>query len=489
MKAWIKGALLALAAGLLLMLLNTLRLSPEDLPGPALPPPDVDTAAVRHLVDAVRIPTISPDSAGGDPQRFKALHALMREQFPRVFAELQVETVSELSLLLTWPGRYASRAPIVLLGHLDVVPVEPGTTAQWTHPPFSGAAVEGYIWGRGTLDDKASVWAQLEAVERLLARGYQPAQTVYFGFGHDEETGGSQGAVEIAARLASRGVRAAFTLDEGGAITQGLIGGVEGPVASVMVGEKGYVSLRLTATGEGGHSSTPPPDTAIGRLALAIARVEANPFPARLIEPVETMLDQLAPHMGWLNRFFIANRWLFEPLLLDSLAASRTTHALIRTTTAPTMLRAGIKDNVLPSTAAAVINFRILPGETITSVQQHLRDLIDDPHIAVEPIDEFGSNPPALSDPDASGFQRIRRAIRTVFPEVIVASGIILATTDNRHYDAVREQGYYFVPFIYTPDDATRIHGTDERISVVGYLRMIDFYETLLRDEVNPPAG
>ena len=147
----------------------------------------------------------------------------MRSHFPRVFEELTVEIVSGHSLLLTWTGQESAGAPIILLGHLDVVPVETGTDKDWTHPPFSGRAADGYIWGRGSLDDKASVWAQLEAIERLLGRGFTPPQTIYFAFGHDEETGGTRGALQIAALLKDRGVRAAFTLDEGGAITRGLI--------------------------------------------------------------------------------------------------------------------------------------------------------------------------------------------------------------------------------------------------------------------------
>lgn len=471
------------AVGLLVMVIKTIQLRADYHPGTAPPPPEIDTAAVRHLAEAVRIPTVSLDSEGGAAEHFQRLHALMRSHFPRVFEELTVEIVSGHSLLLTWTGQESAGAPIILLGHLDVVPVETGTDKDWTHPPFSGRAADGYIWGRGSLDDKASVWAQLEAIERLLGRGFTPPQTIYFAFGHDEETGGTRGALQIAALLKDRGVRAAFTLDEGGAITRGLIGGVDVPVATVMVGEKGYVSLQLTAKGDGGHSSTPSRNSAIGRLARGLARLDTQPLPAQLIEPVGTMLDQLAPHMGWLNRFFIANRWLFEPLLLDSLASSRTTNALIRTTTAPTMLRAGVKDNVLPSTASATVNFRILPGQTIESVTDAVRGLIDDPAVTIEPIDVFGSNPPPLSDASSAAFMRIRAAIHRSFPEAVVASGIILATTDNRHYAAVRDNAYYFAPFDYTADVAERIHGINERIAVPEYLRMINFYETLLMEE------
>src|SRR5690606_32273998 len=211
------------------------------------------------LAQALRIRTVSyAQEAPIDDAAFSAFHALLAERYPRVHAQLAIERIGAWSLLYRWSGRDSTQKPALLAAHMDVVPVEPGTEARWTHPAFAGVVADGYVWGRGALDDKSSLIAQLEALELLLARGYAPARSLYFAYGHDEEIGGDDGAARIAERLRKRGERLSFTLDEGSAITRGVVPGIERPVAAIMVGEKGYVSFRLTARAAGGHSSMPP---------------------------------------------------------------------------------------------------------------------------------------------------------------------------------------------------------------------------------------
>jgi carboxypeptidase PM20D1 len=315
----------------------------------------------------------------------------------------------------------------------------------------------------------------------LLAQGFQPAHTLYFAFGHDEEIGGERGASAIAALLQSRGVRLAYTLDEGSAVTHGIVTGVERPVASIMAGEKGYVTFRLTARATGGHSSMPTPDGAIVQLSRALTRIEDQPMPMRLTPPVAAMLDRLAPEMPFTQRFAIANRELFEPLLLQALARGPITQAIVRSTQAITVFHAGIKDNILPTEAYALINLRLLPGDRIADVQAHLRKAIADERIEITQEAGFGNEAPPLSDPGAPAFQALARAANEVFPDAIVASGIILATTDNRHYAGLREQAYYFAPFPYTAEDGARVHGTNERIGVQDYANMVRYYVQLMR--------
>jgi carboxypeptidase PM20D1 len=186
------------------------------------------------------------------------------------------------------------------MGHLDVVPIVPGTEAQWSHPPFAGDIADGHVWGRGTLDDKSSVIAVLEAVEKLAGEGYRPRRTIYLAFGHDEEVGGPEGAAKVVEALAARGVtHFAFVADEGGAVGQGLVPGIDKPTALIGVAEKGYLNLRLTVAGEGGHSSTPPAETNVGILSRAVARLEATPFPARLEGAARDMFDYLGPEMSF----------------------------------------------------------------------------------------------------------------------------------------------------------------------------------------------
>ena len=227
--------------------------------------------------------------------------------------------VAEHSLLYTWEGRRPGAPAVLLMGHMDVVGIEPGTEGGWEHPPFAGERDEEWLWGRGTTDDKCSVIAIFEAVESLLAEGFRPDVTLYLAIGHDEEIGGGQGAASISALLASRGVRLDFVLDEGGAVVTGLLPGVTRPVALVGIGEKGYLNVELVAEGVGGHSSVPPPHTAVGDLAEAVARLEANPLPARL-DTQAGFFAALAPVMGGVGGLALRHADRLGPLVEKRLA-------------------------------------------------------------------------------------------------------------------------------------------------------------------------
>jgi carboxypeptidase PM20D1 len=481
MKRLFAAASIGLGLLIAVLLANTLRLpAPAALNTAAATAPK-NPDAVQRLAAALRIPTISyEDRKAIDAAQFERLAAHLQQSFPRTHSQLRLEQVSGHGLLFTWVGREPQARPILLLAHQDVVPIEPGTESVWQQPPFSGAVADGYVWGRGALDDKAGVMAQLEAVEALLAEGAQPRRTIYLAFGHDEEIGGDLGAKKIAELLASRGVRAEFSLDEGGAITTGIVAGLQRPVASIMSAEKGYASFELTARGAGGHSSYPPQVTAIGQLAGAVSRLEAQQMPARLASPVTDMLLALAPELPFGQRLGIANRWLLAPVVISALEQQPVTNAFVRTTTAPTIFKAGIKDNVLPSEARAVVNFRLLPGDSIASVERHLREVIADPEIKVE-LAAFSSEPSPVSSLDTPAYAALSAATREVFPEALVTTGVVTGATDNRHYGAVREAAYNFLPVTLDGQDLERIHGANERIGVEAYERMIQFYISLLR--------
>ena len=439
------------------------------------------SGAAARLAASVRIQTVSygPDAPVAD-EAFLALHAYLAENYPKVHAALGRETVGAYSLLYTWPGRDASRRPILLLAHMDVVPVEPGSESAWQHPPFSGDIADGFIWGRGTLDDKVSVLATLEAVERLLADGFTPERTVYLAFGHDEEVDGLDGAAKIGALLADRGVELEFTLDEGGIIAHDIVPGVAPPVALIGVAEKGYLALKLSAgTEECGHASMPPRTTAIGRLAGAIHRLETNPMAADLGPPVTDMFDRLASEMPFILRLAVTNRWLFSSLVTSRLSESRATDAAIRTTTAVTKISGGVKANVLPCSAEAIVDFRILPSDSIASVTAHVREVIDDPLIE---ISQHGAanEPPPVSDITAQGFQTLQTTVRQIFPDSLPAPHLVIAATDSKHFATVAENSYRFLPIRLGPDDTARVHGANERISLENYSEVIRFYVQLL---------
>jgi carboxypeptidase PM20D1 len=445
---------------------------------PTVPAIDVDRVA-DDLAAAVAVPTVSLPS-GGEPEHFARLREVLRARFPRVHETLALELVGEHAMLFHWRGRDPSRAPIILTAHLDVVPVEPGTEDDWSEPPFSGARSGGFVWGRGALDDKLGVVGILSACERLIEDGFVPGRDVWLAFGHDEEVGGPEGAVKLAARLAALGVHAELLLDEGGAVVEGALPGITRPVALVGIAEKGLASFELVATGEGGHSSMPKRDGAIARLSRALVRLDEHPMPSDLRGPSRAMIDRLTPELGFGPRLALANLWLLEPAVRWALSKSPASDAIIRTTTAPTVLAAGSADNVLAAHARAVVNFRILPGETVADVEAHVRDVIDDDAIDVRCTSHCW-DPSPTSRIDSEAFAAIERVILWTWPDAVVSPSLVVGATDARHYVAVADDVYRFLPMRLGELDRARLHGTDERIAEADLGAALRFYALLLR--------
>jgi len=442
----------------------------------------------ERLAQAIRLQTVShQDPAQFKGQEFIGLHEHLEQAFPLAHAALTREIVEEHSLIYTWKGQQEGLKPILLMGHTDVVPAESGTDSGWAHPPFEGRISEGYIWGRGSMDNKNAVLGALEAVEMLLKERFQPRRTVYLAFGHDEEIGGQKGAARIAATLHSRGVELEYVLDEGLAITEGIVPNVSKPVAMVGIAEKGYVSVELTVESEGGHSSMPPKHTAIGILSTAIHKLERNQLPLRMDGPARQQFGTLAPEMSFAMKMVFANLWLFGGLVKRQLAASPATNAMARTTTAPTMFEAGVKENILPTKARAVVNFRLLSGDTIASVIEHVRQTVDDPRVKIEPLKGFGGEPSFVSDTASPSFSALEHTIRQVFPKVIVAPGLVMAATDSRHYADLTNGIYRFTPMWVRPGDLDRVHGTNERISIADYEQAVRFYMQLICNSDSMP--
>ena len=468
---------------LLLLVVNTLRLPSHQLtgvaPAPAVPLAD---SALARLAGAVRIPTVSTtDFAQTDTAQFGRFGRYLRQAFPKVHAQLKLEKFNDYGLLFSWAGTNPALKPVLLLGHYDVVPVLPGTESKWAHPPFAGTLADGYLYGRGTLDDKASVLAQLEAVEYLLGTGFRPARTVLLAFGHDEETLGRRGAGAMAAELSRRGIRPEFVLDEGGTVKTDGVPGVERPVALVGISEKGYLTLELTATGKGGHSSMPPAQTSIGELAAAVVKLEQNPFPARLEGGDDHLLDYLASEVPLGKRLAFANRWLFAPFIIKTMSGTASGNATLRTTTEPTILRAGAKENVLAIDAMATINFRLLLGDSVAGVVREVRRIIADDKISIKVLPNT-SAPSPVSDPAAASFQQLHRTIRSVFPAAIVAPYVVVGATDARQYAALSPNVYRFLPAQMDQKAIESMHGSNERMPVANYPKMVQFYATLIRN-------
>jgi carboxypeptidase PM20D1 len=439
----------------------------------------VDSAAVTRLSEAVRFRTVTYSDSAPKISEFKKLHAFLERAYPLVHQHMTREVIDSGALLYTWRGTDTTLAPVLLMGHQDVVPVEPGTEKNWKHDAFSGDVADGYVWGRGTLDDKISVLGLLEGAESLLKRGVQPRRTVIFSFGHTEEGGGAS-ADHAARLLESRGIRPWFVMDEGGALGDELVPGVPGLVAVVGVAEKGYLSLRLTARGEGGHSSMPRRESAVSILAEAVTKVQRSPLPSRLNDATYAMFNTIGPLMPYPRRVVMANLWLFEPMLTGMLSKVPSGNAMVRTTTAVTMLNAGIKDNVVPSTATAVVNFRLQPGDSVAWVIARVKAIIGDDRVAVEPLFGGGREASGVSPSDSDGFRIIAQTIREVFPGARVSPYLVLGGTDAQNFYRVSPNVYRFAPIVAKDETLSLIHGTNERVSVENYLAAVRLYRRLI---------
>ena len=487
-----KKAAFAVALGLLLVgaavLYRAARFTSRQMSVPPAEPFAFDTAgAATRLAGALTYRTISyQDSTRFDGAEFARFQDYLRRTFPKLHARLRREVTGGYSLLYEWRGADTALKPILLLAHQDVVPVEVGTESRWTEPPFAGRIADGYVWGRGALDDKGNLMAVLEAVERLVSDGWTPKQTIYLAFGHDEEVGGMHGAARTAALLTSRGVHLDYVLDEGGAIATRLVPGIASPVALVGIAEKGYLSLELTVEAEGGHSSMPPAQTATGILSAAVARLEAHQMPRHIRGATAAMLDYIGPEMAFSRRLALGNLWLFGGLVERQFGATPSGNAMLRTTTAPTILAAGVKDNVLPSSARAVVNFRILPGDSVAGVVAHARRAIDDPRVTIRTVNESANEPSPVSPVSSADFTLMQTTLRQVAPGVIVTPWLVVGGTDSRYFDGLTPDVYRTGALGLGAGDLSRIHGTNERVAIADYARNITFYVQLIRNSTAP---
>ncbi len=421
----------------------------------------------------VRIPTVSnrdPDLV--DTEAFDRLLEELRAQFPLVHERLELTPVHTHGLLFRWPGASSER-PVVLMAHLDVVPVE-GT---WQHPPFSGDVVDGAIWGRGTLDDKGCVAAICEAVETLLEDGFVPAQDVWLSFGCDEEVMGRAAPLAVE-ELERRGVRPWFVLDEGGAVAGEAFPGVAAPIGVVGVTEKGVTSLELRVEGRGGHASTPARMGPTARIARAVTRLDRSPMPARTPEPTVELLRRMAPHAPQPLRVLLANAGRLGPVLARALvAAGPESAAMTRTTVAVTTLSGSPALNVIAATAKAGVNIRIMVGDTVAGVLDHVRKVVDDDQVHIDVIEQHEPSPVSPRD---DAFELLESTIAELFPDAVPAPYVMMAATDSRFFTRICDRVYRFAPFRMTKAQRESIHSYDEHLGVDAFLDGVRWYRRLV---------
>jgi carboxypeptidase PM20D1 len=482
----LKRALLLLGVALVLLitylLINAYNFKSKQITVEAASPVKIDKSAIQNFSKALQIKTVSPENTVDfDSVEFKKFNDFVSETYPLMDSLLEKKIFNSFSHLYYWQGTDTSLKPIVMMGHLDVVPVIEKNIPEWKVGPFSGAIKNDTIWGRGAIDDKVGVIGIMEAVELLLKQNYRPKRSYYFAFGHDEEIGGPNGAVAMAKYLKEQGVTAEFVMDEGGVIADGLIPDITKEVALIGTAEKGYLTLNLAVKIEGGHSSMPGKETAIDVMSNAIAKLKKNPLPAKITVPLEGFMEYLGPEMPFVNKVVFANRGVLEPLILNLYENSASGNALIRTTTSPTIFNSGIKDNIIPQRANATVNFRVLPETTIDDVITHVKNTINDERITITKgatLTEASS----LSKTDSFGFNSLNRTILQLFPEVLVSPNLVVGATDSRHYKDISDDIYRFSPIHLNDNTKKSFHGLNERLAVADFYDAIQFYVQLIKN-------
>lgn len=473
----LKLAGLALFVLVVVVLVRTFTFSSHqpDVAYEAAPP--LTQPSIEHLQRAIQFQTISfaadvePDTA-----QFNGFHRFLLATYPRVHQSLELKKIAGQSLLYKWSGSDPSLKPFVLMAHQDVVPIEEASKSLWTIDPFEGLVKNDTIWGRGACDDKINLIGILEAVEKLLNEDFQPKRTIYLAFGHDEEIGG-RGARAIAAELKQNGVSAELVIDEGGIVTKKQIPGIDKPVALIGTAEKGYLSLELQVELKGGHSSMPAAETAMDVLDQALVAIRKDPFPAHLTPVTNAFLDHVGPEMSFVSKMAIANRWLLSSLVVSNYEKTPGPNAFVRTTIVPTIYHAGIKDNVVPTIASAVVNLRLLPGDSSSFAIERVRKTINDSRVTIKPLGDFVSEPTPITPIEGQAFKLVQRTARKTFPETLTAPFLMIGGTDSRYMDIISNQVIKFSPMT----DPVGFHGIDERVSLNSYRDTIWFFESLIR--------
>ncbi|WP_221584305.1 M20/M25/M40 family metallo-hydrolase [Microbacterium sp. G2-8] len=435
---------------------------------------DVPPIAGR-LAKMVRLQTVSAevDVRGSEP--FEQFVELLAELYPLVHEHLHRERITDLGVLFRWRGT-GDGDPVVLMAHYDVVPA---SADAWSEDPFAGVVRDGWVHGRGTLDDKGPLLVILEAVEALLSAGFAPARDVYLSFGGDEEVYGAA-ARSIAGALDARGIRPWLVMDEGGAVVDAPLPFISGRAAMIGVGEKGVVTLRIEAQTDAGHASAPSGKSAIDRIARAVSRLDARTFVPRAPATITRMLAAFAAVAAGPARTLL--RVLSRSRLLTGWVLSAMggePAALVRTTIAATMQSGGSAANVLPSAASATLNLRLIPGDTVDSVVRRVKRRIADRRVIVTVLE--GSDPTPLSPADGSAFAAIADAVHTVYPDALAAPYLMMQASDARHFHAISPHVFRFAPLEMSATQRASIHGADERVEIASLERGRDIHIALLR--------
>ena len=479
MVGWIIGGVIAacLLVFAAVIVIRTLNFKPYFVP--PVDPEKIDLnreKIVDDMVEMIKCKTVSNrDEALVDRKEFEKFENLLKERFPLIHSELDLKKIGKTGLLYKLNGE-SSEKPSVLMAHYDVVPVEED---GWERPAFDGIIENGVIWGRGTLDTKGTLCGIVEALEKLLQEGYRPKNDLYLSFSGEEEIDGAS-CFDIVGYFEENGITPNLVLDEGGAVVENVFPGVKGECALIGIGEKGSVNMNFSLVSKGGHASTPPTHTVVGRLAEAVTKIEGNPFPRHFTKPVQGMFDTLGRHSTFLYRMIFANLWCFMPVLdMICKKSGGELNAMMRTTVAVTRFEGSKAYNVLPPKSSFGINMRLMEGDTIRSATERLKKEIGDDEIEISLVN--GMNPSICSDINCDAWELIKAAIHDTWCEAIVSPYLMMACSDSRHYCRICDRVYRFSAMKLSKEERAMIHGHNERVPIETLIKTVEFYVRLLK--------
>ena len=462
---------------LAVLVIRALMFTPKPQPAIDETPVEFDKdAAVTALQKLVQCKTVSyNDHSLEDKDEFRKLIDMLPELYPAVFATCQVQELPDWGLLLRWDGK-AHDAPAVMMAHFDVVPV---VEEMWEKPPFAGILEDGVLWGRGTLDTKVTMNGALSAANALISQGFQPENDIYFAFSGGEEVNGL-GAINIVNYFKENGITPAVVVDEGGGVVENVFPGVKEPCAMIGIAEKGMMNVCYTVRSGGGHASAPLPKSPVTDLAKACRKVVDNPFKMHLTKPVAEMFDTLGRHSNFVYKLIFSNLWCFKPVLnMICKSSGGEMNALVRTTTAFTMMEGSTARNVIPAKASMVSNMRLNPEDSVASALAYLKQTVADDSVELEVLESF--EPSRISQTDCNGYRKVASAVANTWRGCITTPYLMVQCSDSRHYGVISDKVYRFSAMDLTKEERGTIHGNNERIRVEALHRSVEFYIRLLR--------
>lgn len=432
--------------------------------------------AAEKLGAMIRVPTVSKHEHE-DLSQFYIYHEVLEKQFPLIHERLE-KTVLNGTLLYRWEGKDKERLPILFMGHQDVVPA---SDEGWRVPAYSGEVIDGCLYGRGTLDCKGTMYVEMQAVEELLSEGFVPPCDVYLEYSINEETGGD-GAAAAMRYLRDKGIRLALVMDEGGAVIEQAVPGMDRPYAVLGITEKGYMDVKITARGKGGHSSTPPRNTPAARLFAFANEIERKrPFKKKLIPEAGLMLSKMAPAFSFPLRFVLRNLWLFKPLVVAAMPKiSPFGEALLATTCCFTQMKGSDAANVIPKEPYLIANLRTSVHQNCEESLEVLKKYGKKYDLEFEVLMQRDASP--VSNVGSDAYRYVESCIQKHFPDAGTAPYLIMGGTDCRHFHALTDTALRFAPIRMTNKQNDSCHAVNENVTLSALAEGVRFYKMLLKD-------